>query len=78
MRDELANNLAMLSSVDNQTSEVEKTWPESIETDGNGRQRIQGEIWSRIGKLESVLSDSELERLSRLEALSRVIPAAPS
>lgn len=71
VRDELANNLAKLSNVDDQKSEIEKHLAREhqklTETDDT---EIQQEIRDRIRKLESALSDIELERQSRLEALS--------
>ena len=71
MRDELANNLAKLTSIDDRKSEVERHLAREhqklMETDDTEMQR---EIRDRIRKLESVLSDIELERLARLEALS--------
>ena len=71
VRDELANNLAELTRVDDRKSEVERhlAWEHRklIETDDTEMQR---EIRDRIKKLESVLSAVELERQARLEALS--------
>ena len=71
VRDELANNLAKLSDVDDRKSEVEKHLAREhqklTETDDAG---IQQEIRDRIRKLEGTLSDLELERQARLEALS--------
>lgn len=71
VRDELANNLAKLSNIDDEKSEVEKDLARQhqklTETDDPG---LQQEIRDRIRKLESALSDIELERQSRLEALS--------
>ena len=63
VRDELANNLAKLTSIDDQKSEVEKHLAREhqklTETDDTQMQR---EIRDRIRKLDSVLSDIELER----------------
>ena len=71
MRDELANNLAKLTSIDDRKSEVERHLAQEhrklTETDDTEMKR---EIRDRIRKLESVLSDIELERQARLEALS--------
>ena len=71
MRDELANNLAKLTSIDDRKSEVERhparEHRKLTETDDTEMKR---EIRDRIRKLESVLSDIELERQARLEALS--------
>ena len=72
VRDELANNLAKLTSIDDRKSEVERhlfrEHRKLTETDDIEMQR---EIRDRIRKLESVLlSDIELERQTRLEALS--------
>lgn len=71
VRDELANNLAKLTSIDDRKSEVERHLAREhrklTETDDTEMQR---EIRDRIRKLESVLSDIELERQARLEALS--------
>ena len=71
MRDELANNLAKLTSIDDRKSEVERHLAREhrklTETDDTEMKR---EIRDRIRKLESVLSDIELERQARLEALS--------
>ena len=61
MRDELVNNLAKLSAVNNHISEVEK---QSNDTE------IQKHIRLWIRKIESALSDIKIERESRLEALS--------
>ena len=69
--DELANNLAKLRSIDDRKSEVKRHLAREHrklrETDDTEMQR---EIWDRIRQLESVLSDIELERQARLEALS--------
>ena len=69
--DELANNLAKLTSIDDQKSEVERhlVREHQILTETNDTE-MQREIRDRIRKLESVLSDIELERQARLEALS--------
>ena len=71
MRAELANNLAKLTSIDDQKSEVERHLAREhrklTETDDTEMKR---EIRDRIRKLESVLFDIELERQARLEAFS--------
>ena len=71
VRDELANNLAKLTSIDDRKSEVERHLARELrkltETDDTEMQR---EIRDRIRKLDSVLSDIELQRQARLEALS--------
>ena len=71
VRDELANNLAKLRSIDDRKSEVERHLAREhrkmIERDDTEMHR---EIRDPIRKLESVLSDVELERQARLEALS--------
>ena len=71
VRDELANNLAKLTSIDVRKSDVERHLAQEnrtlTETDDTEMKR---EIRERIRKLESVLSDIELERQARLEALS--------
>ena len=71
IRDELANNLAKLTSIDDRKSEVGRHLAREhrklTETDDTEMKR---EIRDRIRKLESVLSDIELERQARLEALS--------
>ena len=63
VRDELANNLAKLSSIDDRKSEVERHLAREhrklTETDDTEMKR---EIRDRIRKLESVLSDIELKR----------------
>ena len=65
------NNLARLSSIHGRETKVEKHMAleqrKLTETDDT---EIQTEIRDRIRKLESVLSDAELERQARLEALS--------
>ena len=71
VRDELANKLAKLTSIDDGKSEVERHLAREhqklMETDDIEMQR---QIRDRIRKLESVLYDIELERHARLEALS--------
>ena len=71
MRDELANNLEKLTSIDDRKSEVERHLAREhrklTETDDTEMKR---EIRDRSRKLESVLSDIELEKQARLEALS--------
>ena len=71
MRDELVNNLAKLSDVDDRKSEVEKHLARErrklTETDDT---EIQQDIRDRMKKLQGELSDIELERQARLEALS--------
>ena len=71
MRDELANNMAKLSDVDDRKSEVEKHLARErqklTETDDT---EIQQDIRDRMKKLQGELSDLELERQARLEALS--------
>ena len=71
VRDELANNMAKLISIDDRKSEVERhlarEHQQLMNTDDTEMHR---EIRDRIRKLESVLSDIELERQARLEALS--------
>ena len=63
VRDELANNLAKLTCIDDRKSEVERHLAlehrKMTETDDAEMKR---EIQDRIRKLESVLSDIELER----------------
>ena len=70
-RDELANKLAKLSTIDDRKSEVEKHLARECgkltETDDT---EIQQDIWDRMEKLKGQLSDIELERQARLEALS--------
>ena len=70
-RDELANNLAKLSAIDDRKSEVEKHLARErrklTETDDT---EIQQDILDRMEKLQGELSDIELERQARLEALS--------
>ena len=69
VRDELSNNLAKLSALDDKRSEVEKHIAREhrklTETDDA---ELQQEVRDRIRKLESALSNIELERQSRLEA----------
>ena len=71
VRDELAINLAKLTSIDDRKSKVERHLAREhrklTETDDTEMKR---EIRDRIRKLESVLSDIELERQARLKALS--------
>ena len=71
VRNELANNLAKLTSIDDSKSEVERHLVREhrklTETDDTEMQR---EIRDRIRKLESVLSDIELERQARIETLT--------
>ena len=68
VRDELANNLAKLSSIDDQKTEVETHLVLELrkltETDDSEIQRDSRPIQ------KAVLSDIELERQARLEALS--------
>ena len=70
-RNELANNLAKLTNIDDRKSEVERhlAWEHRklTETDDTEMRR---EIRERIRKLEGVISDIVLERQARLEALS--------
>ena len=70
-RDELANNLAKLSAIDDRKSEVEKHLARErrklTETDDT---EIQQDIRDRMEKLKGEVSDIELERQVRLEALS--------
>ena len=70
-RDELANNLAKLSAIDDRKSEVEKrlVW-ERRKLAETGDTEIQQDIRDRMEKLQGELSDIELERQARLEALS--------
>ena len=71
VRDELANNLAKRTSTDDLKSEVGRhvfrMHRKLTETDDTEMQR---EIRDRIRKLGSVFSDIELERQTKLEALS--------
>ena len=71
MRDEMVNNLAKLSKVDERKSEVEKHFAREHEklTEASDPE-IQQEIRDRIKNLERELSDIKIERESRLEALS--------
>ena len=70
MRDELANNLAKLSDADDRKSKVEKHFARErqklTETDDT---EIQQNIRDRMKKLQGELSDLEIERQARLEAL---------
>ena len=63
MRDELANNLAKLTSIDDRKSEVERhlAWEPQKQTETDDTE-MQRKIRDRIRKLERVLSDVELER----------------
>ena len=69
-KDELANNLAKLSAIDDRKFEVEKHLARErrklTETDDT---EIQQDIRDRMEKLKGELSDIELERQARLEAL---------
>ena len=71
IRDELVNNLAKLSDVDNRKSEVKnhlaREGQKLTETDDTD---IQQEIRDRMKKLKGELSDIVLERQARLKALS--------
>ena len=71
VRDELANNLAKLTAPNDKISEAEQNLAlecrNLMETDNT---KIQKDIQDRIRKLEGELSDIELERQARLEALS--------
>ena len=71
LRDELANNLAKLSAIDDRKSKVEKHLARErrklTETDDT---EIQQDIRDRMEKLKGQLSDIELERQARLKALS--------
>ena len=71
VRDELANNLAKLTSIDDRKSEVERhlAWEHRKLTETDDTE-MKKEIQDRLRKLESVLSDIKLERQARLEALS--------
>ena len=70
-RDELANNLAKLSAIDDWKSEVEKHLArERRKLTETGDTEIQQDIRDRMEKLQGKLSDIELERQARLEALS--------
>ena len=70
-REELANNLAKLSAIDDRKSEVEmhlaRERRKLTETDDT---EIQQDIRDRMEKLNGELPDIELERQARLEALS--------
>ena len=71
MRDEIVNNLAKLSEVDERKSEVEKTLgPGASKLTQTSDPDIQQEIRDRIKNLEREFSDIKIERESRLEALS--------
>ena len=67
MRDELANNLAKLTTENPRLKTPRPGASKLTETDDTEMQR---EIRNRIRKLERVLSDIELERQARLEVLS--------
>ena len=71
MRDELPNNLAKLSDVDDRKTQVEKHLARErrklTKTDDT---EIQQDIRDRMERLKGELSDIELERQARLEALS--------
>ena len=70
-RDELAKNLAKLSSIDDRKSKVEKHLArEGQKLTGTDDTEIQQDIRDRMEKLKGELSDIELERQVRLEALS--------
>ena len=70
-RDELANNLAKLSAIDNQKSKVEKhSDRERRKLTERDDTEIQQDIRDRMEKLKGKLSDIEFERQARLEALS--------
>ena len=67
MRDELANNLAKLSGVDDRkTQALGPKHQKLTETDDT---EIQQDIRDQMKKLQGELSDIELERQARLEAL---------
>ena len=70
-RDELANNLAKLSAIDDLKSEVEKHLARERRklTETNDTE-IQQDIRDRKEKLKGKFCDIELERQARLEALS--------
>ena len=71
VRDELANNLAKLTSIDDRKSKGERHLArEHRKLTETADTEMQREILDRIKKLKSVLSDIELERQARLEALS--------
>ena len=71
MRDELVNNLAKLSDVDDRKSKVinhlARERQKLMETDNN---EFQQEIRDRMKKLQGELSDIELEQHAWLEAIS--------
>ena len=70
-RDELANNLAKISAIDDRKSEVEKHLARErrklTETDDT---EIHQDIRDRMKKLKSELSDIEFERQATLEVLT--------
>ena len=71
VRDELANNLAKLTSINDRKSEVKRHLAREHQklTEADDT-KMQREIRERIRKLESVISDTELDRQVKLEALS--------
>ena len=70
-RDELANNLAKLSAIKDRKSEVEKHLArERRKLTEKDDTEIQQDIRDRMEKFKGKLSDIELERQARLEALS--------
>ena len=73
VRDELANNLAKLTSIDDRKSEVKRHLArehQNCRKQTTLKCKERFEIRDRIRKLESVLSDIELERQAWLEAHS--------
>ena len=77
MRDEMVNNLAKLSEVDERRSEIEKHLArEHQKLTETSDPEIQQELRDRIKNLERKLSYINIERQSRLEALSanRAVP----
>ena len=70
MRDELVNNLAKLSDVDDWKSEVKKHLARERRKLTETDTEIQQDIQDRMKKLQGELSDLQLERQARLEALS--------
>ena len=70
-RDELTNNLANLSAIDQRKTQIEKHLARErrklTETDDT---EIQQDIRDRMEKLKGELSDIELERQARIEVLS--------
>ena len=70
-RDDLANNLAKLSAIDDRKIQVEKHLTrERRKLTATDDTEIQQDIRDRMEKLKGELSDIELERQARLEALS--------